>query len=360
MFNIVNVIIDFLKMLFPMLRTRFMSSLDKDIEILALRSQLSLIQQKLINKKIPKTKPTPAFRLLWIFISKHYDNWKSALVIVKPETVMKWHKKAFKFYWKHKSKPGRRCISQQTIALIKKIHKENPLLSPEKIHEQLCNLNISDTPAPNTIAKYIKNIRKPPTEKQLTSWRTFLKNYRKSLWAMDFFVVPTISFKILFVYIIVSHDRRKIQHFAVTRNPSSSWVIQQVREATPFNEIPRYLLHDNESVFVCKVFQDFLSNADIKSVRTSFHSPWQNGICERTVGILRAELLNHIIPVNEMHLYRLLKEYVNYYNHHRTHRGIDCQTPVLSETPELTLIQDTRLNSTPTLSGLYHSYRKTA
>ena len=357
---VINALVELFRIFLILLHTKLMPVTDKDIEILALRSQLSLVQQRIENKKIPKVKTTPVFRLLWVFISKHFYNWKSALIIVKPETVIKWHRKAFKLYWKRKSKRGRPCISRQTIALIKRIHKENPLLSPEKIHEQLCNLNISDAPAPNTIARYIKNTPKPSTDKQRQSWKTFLKNYNKHLWAMDMFVVPTVSFKILHVLIIMSHDRRKIQHFAITQNPCSSWVIQQVREATPFDETPRYLLHDNDSVFVCKDFQDFLSNANIKSVKTTFHSPWQNGICERTIGILRAELLNHIIPVNESHLHGLLKEYIKYYNRDRTHQGINCQTPVLSGKPKITTVCETKLIASPVLGGLYHSYRKIA
>ena len=360
MIDVINIAFGLLRVFLSLLRTRCMFDTSKDIEILALRSQLSIVYQQRINKKISGARVSPAFRILWVFLSKHFSDWKSHLVIVKPETVISWHRKAFKLYWKRKSKPGRRCISNQTIALIKRVHKENPLLSPEKIHEQLCNLNISDAPAPNTIARYIKNIRKHPSDKQRQSWKTFLKNHRKGLWAIDMLVVPTICFKVLYVLILVSHDRREIKHFAVTTNPYSSWVIQQVREATPFDESPGYLLHDNDGVFVSKQFQDFLSNANIKSVRTAYHAPWQNGICERTIGIIRAELLNNIIPRNEEHLHRLLKEYIKYYNNHRTHQGIGCQTPILSETPKISAVKDTELEATPILNGLYHTYKKIA
>lgn len=178
---------------------------------------------------------------------------------------------------------------------------------------------------------------------------------------MDFFVVPTFCFKVLYVLIIISHDRRKIEHFAVTSNPCSAWVAQQIREATPYGEVPKYLLHDNDSIFRSKAFQEFLSNAQICSKKTSFHSPWQNGICERTVGIIRAELLNHIVPINQRHLEYLLKEYVNhYYNTVRTHQGIGCNTPILSDKPPETRISETILASESILGGLYHSYQKVA
>ena len=290
------------------------------------------------------------------------SNWKAHLFLVKPETVVGWHKSAFKFYWMLKSKKsGRLKISPQTIALIKRIHKENPLLSPEKIYERLIELAVTDAPAPSTIAKYIPTVRKSPTEKQKQSWKFFLSNHRKELWAMDFLTVPTLCFKVLYVLIIISNDRRKIEHFAVTSNPSSAWVAQQIREATPYGEVPKYLLHDNDSIFTSKSFQEFLSNSQICDKKTSFRSPWQNGICEHTAGILRAELLNHIVPINQRHLEYLLKEYVNrYYNPVRTHQGINCRTPILSYKPPITKSSDTVLASEPILGGLYHSYQKVA
>ena len=358
----VKTFIQSFKFCLSFLRICFVSSMDIKIENLALRSQLSLFHQQIINKKISKPKTTPSFRLLWTFISKNYEKWKDILVLVKPDTVIKWHSTAFKLFWKRKSKHGRPCISPQTIAIIKRIHKQNPLLSPEKIHEQLCNLNVSDAPAPNTIEKYICKRKKLPGDKERKrqSWKTFLNNHRKELWSIDLCTIPTITFKILYAFIIVSHDRRKIQHFAVTHNPSSSWIIQQAREATPYGEAPRYLLHDNDSAFLSKDFQTFLSNANITSVRTSYHSPWQNGVVERTIGILRAELFNHMVPINESHLYKMLKEYVKYYNLHRTHQGIGCQTPVLSQKTEATFAKNTRLKATPVLGGFYHSYSKIA
>lgn len=348
--------------LFCFIRTKFMSEAQKDEEILALRSQLAIVQLKISSKKMPKPSCTPAFRQLWVLLSKFFSKWKDSLVLVKPETVIGWHKTAFKLYWKRKSKKsGRPKISQKTIALIQQIHRENPLLSPEKIHERLVDMNVLDAPAPNTIAKYIKNIRKAPSEKQKQSWKTFLKNHRKELWSMDFFVVPTLCFSLLYVFILVSHDRRTIERFAVTRNPTSAWVAQQIREATPYGKSPKYLIHDNDSIFTSKQLQDFLSNANIKVKKTGIHCPWQNGVSERLGGILRAELLNHIIPINERHLEYLLREYVEkYYHPVRTHQGINCQTPLLKDKSAPTLCNNTVLKASPILSGLYHSYTKAA
>lgn len=178
---------------------------------------------------------------------------------------------------------------------------------------------------------------------------------------MDFYVVPTLCFSLLYVFILVNHDRRTIEHFAITKNPSSAWVAQQIREATPYGKSPKYLIHDNDSIFTAKPLQDFLANANIKVKKTGIRSPWQNGVCERAVGILRAELLNHIIPINEKHLNFLLREYVEkYYHPVRTHQGINCQTPLLKDKSPPTFCENTDLKPSPILSGLYHSYSKAA
>jgi len=349
-----------LQFLCSLVKLRFMSGAQKDIEIIALRSQLAILQEHLLNQKIKKTKVNNSFRRLWVFLSKVYPSWKDALIIFRPDTIIRWHKKAFRLFWRRKSKIGRPKISPATIALVKRIHKENPTLSPEKIHERLVDLAIADAPAPNTIAKYIRSKRTRPTEKQVQSWQTFLSNHVKDIWAMDFAVVPTLAFKPLYVLLVISHGRRKIEHFAVTNHPNAPWLIQQIRNATAFGHQPNYLLHDNGQPFKDKTFQDFLLHSNIKSKSITPHSPWQNGICERLVGIVRRELFDHIIPLNQRHLERLLAEYVNYYNNVRTHQALDGETPVKSAQPPLTLVKDTKLKATPILGGLYHDYEKAA
>ncbi|MDR2712843.1 MAG: integrase core domain-containing protein [Clostridiales bacterium] len=343
-----------------LIKTHFKSRFQKDLEILALRSQLAVFQQHVINHKITKPRLTDRFRRLWIFLSKNLPNWQDALVIVKPKTVIGWHKRLFKFYWRRKSRGGRPKISPATIALIKRIHKENPTLSPEQIHERLIALSITDAPAPNTIARYIRDKRKRPTEKQVQSWQTFLRNHAKSLWSMDFFVTPTLTFQVLYVLIIVSHDRRKIEHFAVTTQPSSAWMIQQIRNATPFDNQPEYIIHDNFPAFKEKHFQQFLADINIKSKSITPFCPWQNGVAERLVGIVRRELLDFAIPINQRHLEKLLAEYVNYYNNVRTHQTLGGQMPIVSDPPPPSKIKATELSAKPILGGLYHNYEKVA
>lgn len=222
-------------------------------------------------------------------------------------------------------------------------------------------LNVTDAPAPNTIAKYLPSTRKPPSEKQIQSWKTFLKNHRFNTWAMDFFTVPTLTFKILYVLVIINHGTRKIEHFAVTSSPHVDWLKQQFRNATPYDHKPKYLIHDNDSVFVSKAFQALLTASGIQSKKTSIQSPWQNPYAERVIGILRQELLNHVIPLNEAHLQRLLKEYIDgYYNPHRTHQGINGKTPIPSPEYAPTEMANTKLKATPILNGLYHPYEKVA
>ncbi|WP_198040314.1 hypothetical protein [Sporosarcina ureae] len=173
-----------------------------NLEIIALKSQLASYVHRFEKEKTPKPRPTPAFRHLWVLLSKHLENWKDSLVMVKPDTVIHWHRTTFKFYWKQKSKiVGRPTISAETIQLIKRIHKENPILSPEKIHEKLRLLGVNKPPAPNTIAKYLPSTRKPPSEKQIQSWKTFLQNHQQETWATDFFTIPTLTFHVLHVLV---------------------------------------------------------------------------------------------------------------------------------------------------------------
>lgn len=247
------------------------------------------------------------------------------------------------------------------IQLIRKVHEENPLLSPEKIHEQLALLGIKNPPAPNTISKYFPNTRKTPSERQVQSWKTFLKNHMDVSWATDFLTVPTIKFEVLYVLLIINHESREIIHFGVTKNPNRFWLRQQFRNATPNEKKPKYLIHDNDPVFKSSVFQDFLKDSKIESKAISYRSLWQNPYAERVNGILRQELLNHVIPFSEKHLNKLLEEYINdYYNTNRTHQGINCETPIKKTQYIPVKARELKIKATPVLNGLYHSYTRVA
>ena len=349
-------------------RLKVMSIDEKDLRIIALESQLALMSEKIINRKAPKPRSNLAFRQLWVILSMIFPAWEEALMLVMPETVIRWHKTAFKAFWRFKSKRGRPKISKDTIGFIRQIQKENPTLSAEKIYERLIALNVTDVPSPNSIRKYTKHLgpSKTPNYKHIPgsnvkqTWKTFTNNHLLDIWSMDFAVVPTLFFKPLYVLFIINHARRKIEYINVTANPDSEWLKQQFRNATPFGYQPKYLIHDNDSVFKSVDFQLFLRACNIKSIHTSFRSPWQNGICERLIGIVRRDLLDHIIPLSQSHLQNLLSEYMGYYNNVRTHQTLGGETPVKTVKPPPSKIKDTILISKPILGGLYHDYQKAA
>lgn len=345
-----------------MLKLIFISSEDKDLIIIGLRAELALYEEQVVSGKIPKPRPTPIYRQTWVYISRHLPDWGRWINAVKPETLVRWHRLKFTEFWAKKSKKiGRPSIDREVIKLIRTIYSENYKLSPEKIYEQLVNLGLENPPTPNTIAKYIKDMRKPPTRRQLESWHAFMKNHMDVTWATDFFTIPTITFQVLYVLIIIEHGSRRIVRFAVTKNPNMFWLTQQFRNATPYGKHPKYLIHDNDPVFKSKVFQDFLASSNIKSKATSFRSPWQNPYAERVIGTIRAELLNHIIPFSERHLERLLDGYINdYYNTHRTHQGLDGNTPIPTPEYEPVDIDEFKIKTTPVLNGLYHKYDRVA
>lgn len=331
------------------------------LENLAIRTQLALYQEKRAKGLISRPRCTPAFRLTWILLMSVYAGWKEALLIVKPETVIRWHDAGYRLYWRHKSrrKNGRPVVSIEMRRLIKMINVDNPLWSPERIHDQLVNLGFNP-PSPNTIRKYLpKPIR--DTSKSAQTWKTFLANHMDATWSMDFAIVPTLTFRMVYVFIIVSHKRREIVHFGVTQHPTMLWIIQQLREATAFGVRPRHLIRDNDRVYGSSV-PTFLLNCGIEEVRTAYHCPWQNPYCERVIGILRRELSDHIIPLNERHLHKLLKEYLDrYYHPVRTHSSLHNRPPLYDVSVKKSqLSPDDLLESEPILGGLYHSYRAKA
>ena len=287
-------IISFLKEWCFYIKEFFKSFFTSRMEIVMLRAQIAEYENAAENSKFNKSDPTPAFRHLAVLFSKLHSRSKleSVMKYVKPATVISWHDRIGSLIWLKKcgKKGGRPPITEEMIELIKEIHEDNKLLSPEKIHEKLCQMNVKNPPSPNTIAKYLPETRKPDKEKQRQSWRTFLKNHMHETWGADFFTVNDIKFNTHYVLIIINHETRELIHFGVTQNPTVRWTIRQFKEATPFDIKPRFLVHDNDSVFRSKLFQDFLSASNIESVRTAYQAPWQNPYAERAIGIIRQEL----------------------------------------------------------------------
>ncbi len=224
------------------IRSWFRNRAMLQMENLALRHQLTVLKRS----QRGRLRLDSADRWLWIWLSRFWSNWRSALLIVKPETVIAWHRQGFRWYWRWKSRhgePGRPTIELEVRELIRKMSLANPLWGAPRIHGELLKLGIQVSQA--TVAKYMARQRRPPSQ----TWRTFLENHVQQLVATDFFVVPTVTFRLLYVFIVLAHDRRRLLHFNVTAHPTSEWTAQQLVEAFPWDSAPRYLLHDRDSIY---------------------------------------------------------------------------------------------------------------
>jgi hypothetical protein len=336
------------KLFFELLRLIFRSKQDIVLENLALRQQLA-VQQRSIKR--PKIKNTD--RIFWIWLSRIWSNWKSSLIIVKAPTVIGWHKRGFKFYWRWKSRRvGRPNIDWELIKLIRKLQKENILWSAQRIQGELKKLGFDV--CDNTVAKYMtKNIDSDNSKQQ--RWLTFLRNHAKYIVGIDFLVVQTVFFKPIYVFVAISHDRRQIRHFAVTANPHSQWAIQQLRETFAFDEVTKYVIRDNDEIFSAE-FKTHIRNFGLEDTPTAPRSPWQNPIAERVIGTLRRECLDHMIILNKRHLHSVLDEFINdYYNVSRTHMSLEKDSPVPRPVQA-----NGNIVCKPILGGLHHVYSRVA
>ena len=238
----------------------------------------------------------PLDRLFWTGLRRVWSRWAEVLVIAKPQTVVGGHRAGFRLFWRWRSRArgGRPKTTAEIRALIRRLAQENPSWGAPKIHGELQKLGfvISE----RTVARYLRRMRRPDGSGQ--SWLTFLRNHREAIAAFDFFTVPTVTFRLLYCFFVIEHDRRKILHYNVTSHPHAEWVVQQLRETFPEAEPYRYVIFDRDAKFSADVV-DFLTATGLKPKRTSVASPWQNGIAERWVGGCRRELLDHVIPLNE-------------------------------------------------------------
>lgn len=312
---------------------------------LALRQQLAVYAQKR-----PRPKLSPLDRAFWVALSRLWPGWKNHLVVVRPETVVRWHRNGFRRYWRSISMPGpgRPPISEETKALIVRMATEN-CWRARKIQAELMKLGIRVSVA--TVSRYVPKTKSDPTQQQ--RWMTFLRNHKDVISGMDFFVVPTVRFRLLYVWFAIDHGRRRIIHFNVTENPTARWVIQQLRETFPNEPTHRFMIHDNDAIFSPAV-TSAIKNFGIDPRRTAFGSPWQNGTAERVVGSVRRELLDHVFVLNEEHLIRLLREYVDYYNGERVHTSIE-DSPV-GRPMESQPSHRAKFVGFPRVGGLHHRY----
>ena len=335
--------------LLGVLSSLFKTSVELRLENLALRHQLGVLR-----RSAPKRlKLMPADRILWVGLRRFWADWKSALLIVKPETVIAWHRKGFRLYWTWKvrrGKPGRPALSQEVRNLIRRMSRNNPLWGAPRIHGELLKLGIEITEP--TVAKYMLRQRKPPSQ----TWRTFLENHVKSIVSVDFFTVPTIRFQVLYVFLVLAHDRRRILQFGVSAHPTAEWTVQQLRNAFPWDSAPRYLLRDRDRIFG----EEFVSQVNamgIEQVLSAPRSPWQRAYVERLIGSIRRECLDHVVVFSESSLRRTLTAYCAYYHDWRTHLSLRKDVPEVRRVQPIT---DGKVVETPELSGLHHHYEHRA
>ena len=338
-----------LRLLLVVLIRSLRSRRDLLLENLALRQQLAVLARR---------HPQPRFsvpdRFFWIALRRLWAGWRNALILIQPDTVVRWHRTAFKLYWSWLARGhvrvGRKPTSRELRELIFRMVSENPTWGAPRIHGELKMLGFDISE--RTVQRWMRKAPRDPEPAR--RWAAFLRIHRKAIAAMDFFTVPTLSFGVLYCFFVIHHGRRRILHCNVTRHPTTAWVAQQLREAFPYNSAPRYLIFDREHTFHGEVLEA-MEGLGVSPVRTAIRSPWQNGVAERWVGTCRRDLLDHVIVLNKRHLKRLMNEYVHYYHEDRTHLGLDKETPAGRKVAKGTPV-NAKVVSMPRLSGLHHRY----
>jgi transposase InsO family protein len=320
------------------------------MEVLALRHQLNVLQ-----RSVKRPRLTAADRFLWARLSRYWTGWRSALVIVKPETVIAWHRKGFRVFWTWKvrrGQPGRPPVSQEARNLIRQMSRDNPLWGAPRIYGELLKpgIDIGET----SVGKYMARGRKPPSQ----TWRTFLENHFKfkTMVSVDFFTVPTIRFQVLYVFLVLAHDCRRILHFGVTDHPTAEWTAQQLREAFPWDSAPRFLLRDRDRIFGSG-FTKQVEGFGIQEVLGAPGVPQQRAYIERVIGTIRREGLDNSIIVNEAALRQHLKSFLEYYHGTRTHLSLEKDTP---ERRSVQPPESGHVVAVPQVGGLHHRYERRA
>ncbi len=329
------------------IRVFFRSRSDTALEVLVLRQQVALLK-----RKRPRPPLNSLDRLVWSTLRHFWAGWRDVLVIVKPETVVGWHRAGFRLYWRWRSRPrgGRPKITDEIRRLIRRMAEENASWGAPRIHGEILKLGFQISE--RTVARYLRRIRRrgDPGKR----WLTFLQNHREVIVAFDFLAVPTITFKLLYCFFVIEHGSRRILHFNVTRHPTPEWVIQQLREAFPEAGPYRYAIFDHDSKFDADLIA-LLKATGLQPKRTSVQAPWQNGLAERWVGSCRREMMDHVIALNEEHLRRLLRDYVSYHHQDRIHDSLEKDAP--NRRPvENKPSPYSALTSSARLGGLHHRY----
>jgi transposase InsO family protein len=332
--------------LFSWLAWRFRGRAALELEVIALRHQIAILRRQHSGR----TRVWSIDRLIWVWLYRIWPRVLNLIVVVKPATVVQWHRQGFRLYWRWRSKSGRPSLNREVRDLIGQMSRANPLWGAPRIHGELLKLGIEVSQA--TVAKYMVRRRGRPSP----TWRSFLHNEALGIAAIDMFVVPSATFRLLFVMLILAHDRRKIVRFDVTQHPTACWLSRQVTEAFPWDTAPRFLLRDRDASYG-SVFSKRVDAMEITEVVTAPRSPWQNAYVERVIGSIRRECSDHIIIFNERHLRRVLLSYADYYHRSRTHLSLkkDCPNPRPVEPPA-----HGRVIALPQVGGLHYRYQRLA
>jgi putative transposase len=340
--------IEALFLLFSFLKSGLKNQTELALENLALRQQLAILKR---NRPHPRLRRRD--RLFRACLSSVWQRWRESLIVVKSESVVRWHRKGFELYWTHLSKhhgAGRPQTGKEIRDLVRKMANANATWGSPRIHGELLKLGINISE--RTVARLMPKNRNRPSQ----TWRTFLDNHVKDLVSIDFFVVPTATFRVLFVLVVLAHDRRRVVHFNVTEYPTARWTGEQIIQAFPGGSEPRYLLRDRDRIYgeECK---ERIQAIGIEEIMTAPRSPWQNPFCERLIGSIRRDCLNHVIVLGESHLRRILGRYFHFYHKYRTHISLE------KDTPEPRPIQKVSLGDVieiPEVGGLHHHYERRA
>jgi putative transposase len=336
------------------------------------RSELVLenafLRQQLIvlNRHVIRPACKPRERALLVMLASGLRSWKQALTIVQPDTLLRWHRDLYRWLWKRKSRKKNPWVlpplSEETARLIRRMARDNRTWAANRIHGELLKLGLRA--AKSTIQGCIKYSRDPGSSQQ--RWRTFpgqsvrtgIHNHASEIWACDILQTYDGFFRALFVFIIIELRNRRVVHFGATRHPTDKWLAQQLREATPFGEGPRFLIRDNDRKYGSS-FRRVAIGAGTEVLRTPYRAPKANAICERFLGSLQRECLDHFIVFSDQHIYRIVKQYVHYFNYARPHQGISQQIPCR---PRCLNKSDTdgQVVSRPVLGGLHHDYQRRA
>jgi transposase InsO family protein len=334
--------IDLLKLLLAVVASLFKSRAQLEAENLVLRQQINVLR-----RRMPKRPTlTNIDRLLFVGFYRWFPATAGSLAIIRPETVIRWHRIGFRAYWRWRSRNriGRPKVSAKLRALIGEMSRANPLWGAPRIHGELLKLGFDV--AQSTVGKYMVRRRRPPSQ----GWKTFLRNHAPHIGAIDMFVVPTVGFRLLYGLVILRLERRRLVWINVTSNPTAEWIARQITEAFPWDQAPRYLVRDRDASYGHAVTRRLAAMA-IRDRPTAPRSPWQNGHVERLIGSIRRECLDHVLVLGEGHLRRILNTYVGYYNELRTHRSLTKDSPVHRVVERIGIV-----TSRPILGGLHHEY----